>query len=268
MNLRLFLQARALAFLRLQAKRRILNSSDEIPDVSPKRWPESLRNPQQFYLECFRYFHLALPPQLREHRAYFARRKRGFGEDAFHVMWLLLFQEFRPGNFLEIGVYRGQVLSLVSLLAKLHGAKCDVHGIAPFSSHGDRVSKYRGGIDYYEDTLQNFEYFGLPKPNLLRALSTDKQALDLISSRPWDMMYIDGSHDYEIAKKDWEVCARNVNPNGIIVLDDAGLTTVYRPSVLGTGGHPGPSQVAAEIKPDRFNEILQVGHNRVFQRLA
>jgi len=43
-------------------------------------------------------------------------------------------QQFAPGSFLEIGVYRGQVLSLISLLAKLEQKHCDIAGISPFSS--------------------------------------------------------------------------------------------------------------------------------------
>ena len=266
MNLKLFVLARLLSIRRRLAKRRILRNPREIPDLHAERWPDSLCKPQEFYRDCFRYFHLALPHQLQEHRRYFDKSRRGFGEDAFHVMWFLLFRHFQPRNFLEIGVYRGQVLSLLSLLAKLRGTECEVYGIAPFSSAGDQVSKYAGSLDYYRDTLNNFDHFGLPKPNLLKALSTDEQAINLVSSRSWDLIYIDGNHDYEVAKRDWDLCARNVTPGGLVVLDDAGITTSYTPSILGTRGHPGPSRVAAEINPDAFKEILQVGHNRVFQR--
>lgn len=267
-NPRRFILARLQSFRQQLAKQRILRSSSGTLNISVEHWAESTQDPNRFYLDCFRYFHsAALPCELQQHRHYFTRRKRGFGEDAFHVMWLMLFRHFRPGNFLEIGIYRGQVLSLVSLLAKLNGAKCDVYGIAPFSSTGDQVSKYPGSIDYYRDTLNNFDRFDLPRPTLLKAFSTDEAALNLVSSRAWDMMYIDGNHDYAIAKKDWELCSRNVRQNGIIVLDDAGISTGYSPPIFATRGHPGPSQVAAEIERDRFKEILQVGHNRVFQRL-
>jgi predicted O-methyltransferase YrrM len=90
----------------------------------------------------------------------------------------------------------------------------------------------------------------------------------LISKRPWSMVYIDGNHDYEIARKDWEACARSVKQDGIIVLDDAGLTTSFRPPGFATKGHPGPSRLAEEIDRKCFREILQVGHNRVFQKIA
>jgi hypothetical protein len=266
-NLPRFVLARLQSLRQQLAKRRMLRSSSGALNLSVERWPESTQDPNRFYLDCFRYFHsAALPCELQQHRHYFTRRKRGFGEDAFHVMWFLLFREFRPRNFLEIGVYRGQVISLVSLLAKLHDTACDVYGVAPFSSEGDQVSKYPTHIDYFKDTLTNFARFGLPPPSLLKAFSTDEPALQLISSRAWDMIYIDGNHDYSIAKRDWEACSKNLKPGGIIVLDDSALTTRYEPPTFATAGHSGPSRVAAEIESRAFAEILQVGHNRVFQR--
>ncbi|MDB6016924.1 MAG: hypothetical protein JWR19_1413 [Pedosphaera sp.] len=231
-------------------------------------WGRSLASPTEFYLDCFRFFHQRLAPELREHRHYFEQERRGFGEDAMHVMWFLLFREFKPASFLEIGVYRGQVVSLAALLARLNGIGCLTQGISPFSPAGDRVSKYERDVDYLEDTLLNFRHFALPRPELLKAFSTDPAAVALIRSRQWEMIYIDGNHDYEVVCKDWAVCSESVKPGGIIVLDDAGLTTMYKPPLFATGGHPGPSRMAGEIDRNQFREILQVGHNRVFQKIA
>jgi hypothetical protein len=246
--------------------------SKQLPRISLERanWDQSLRDPTGFYFECLRYFYHQLPLEVTKHRAYFHNvpgKRRGFGEDAFHVMWHLLFQEFKPANFLEIGVFRGQTLSLAAVCARMSGHLCDVHGISPFTAAGDAVSKYRQDIDYYQDTLANFDHFRLPHPELLKAYSTDPIALELIASRKWDMIYIDGNHDYEVVEKDWEACSKGLKPGGLIVLDDAGLTTVFHPpSFAATRGHPGPSRVAQEINRSQFRELLQVGHNRVFQK--
>jgi hypothetical protein len=181
-------------------------------------------------------------------------------------MWFLLYREFQPKSFLEIGVYRGQMLSLLALLQKQWTGVVDVTGISPFTPLGDSVSRYPEDIDYLADTLQNFERFNLPPPHLVRALSTDREAVNHIVSRRWDCIYIDGGHDYETVKADWEVCSRSLAPNGIIVFDDAALHTSYRPPPFAIKGHPGPSRVAAEVDRTRFREILQVGHNYVFQK--
>jgi hypothetical protein len=238
-----------------------------IGKIDPDHFPDSLKDPDAYYRRAFQDFHRTIPEELRAHRAYYGIDRRGFGEDAFHTMWWRLIRRFKPENFLEIGVYRGQVVSLVALLARIEGINCDVTGISPFSSAGDSVSQYRSDLDYRLDTLKHFKHFSLPEPTLVNAYSTDSEALAVIASRQWDMIYIDGNHDYDIVVKDWEACSKAVKPGGIIILDDSGLSTAYQPPAFATGGHPGPSRLASEIAPGYFKEILQVGHNRVFQYL-
>ncbi len=252
-----------------RVKRAILKQMDSAAlEIQRSDWRDSLSHPTEFYLRCFGFFHLQLPISLKEHRAYFSQSRRGFGEDAFHVMWFLLFREFRPLNFLEIGVYRGQTLSLAAMLQQQNSLKPAVTGISPFESAGDSVSRYRRDVDYFQDTLINFQQFDLPAPELLKAYSTDERAADMISSQRWDCIYIDGNHDYEIVLQDWQNCAQALADGGIIVLDDSGLTTEYQPPIFSTEGHPGPSRMAQEIDRSKFREILQVGHNRVFQKIG
>jgi hypothetical protein len=248
-----------------------VSSQSPAMGLDSAQWAESLKNPTAFYFECLRYFHQQLPKELRLHRAYFhnvSSNRRGFGENPFHVMWFLLFKEFKPSNYLEIGVFRGQTISLAALCARMLSSPCEVYGISPFSSAGDSVSRYRRDIDYYQDTLTNFDYFHLPHPHLLRAYSTDPAAAELIGSKEWAMIYIDGNHEYDVAAKDWEICSKHVKSGAIIVLDDAALTTSFHPPpYAATRGHPGPSRLAQEIDRSKFRELLQVGHNRVFQKI-
>jgi predicted O-methyltransferase YrrM len=244
-----------------------LLATDFIQLIKPDDFASSLGDPTAYYKRAFQDFHRTVPAELRAHRDYYRIDRRGFGEDAFHTMWWRLVREFKPQSFLEIGVYRGQVVSLIALLSKLEGNPCEITGISPFSSSGDSVSKYRSDLNYLEDTLAHFKHFGLPEPALVNAFSTDPEALEVIASRPWDMIYIDGNHDYDVVVKDWNACSNAIRPGGIIILDDSGLTTAYRPPAFSTAGHPDPSRLASEIDPKRFKEILQVGHNRVFQHL-
>lgn len=230
-------------------------------------WGRSLSDPTSYYLDCVRYFHGPhFPEELKQHRGYFVKDQRGFGEDAFHVMWWMLFRKMRPKHFLEIGVYRGQTISLAGLLQRMMKIDGSVAGISPFSSAGDSVSRYQTRVDYLQDTQSNFRTFALPAPDLLRAYSTDQIAIKRINQVKWDAIYIDGNHDYEIAKADWSACSASINTGGLIILDDSALATAYRPPRFATAGHPGPSKLATEIDRAEFCEILQVGHNRVFQR--
>jgi hypothetical protein len=230
-------------------------------------WGRSLADPTGYYLDCVRYFHGPhFPEELKKHRRYFLQDQRGFGEDAFHVMWWMLFREMRPKRFLEIGVYRGQTISLAALLHRTLGIEGSVTGISPFSPAGDSVSTYRENLDYLQDTQLNFHVFGLPAPELVRAYSTDQIAANRIRQEALDAVYIDGNHDYEVAKADWSTCSGSLRAGGIIVLDDSAIGTAYNPPRFATAGHPGPSQLATDIDPKGFREILRVGHNRVFQK--
>jgi len=237
--------------------------------LAPDAWNRSVTEPTEFYLECLRSFQIELPVALQRHRTYFSEpgKARGFGEHAFHTMWDLLLREFKPPSFLEIGVFRGQTISLVTLWSRLNKAPCEVWGISPFSGAEDSVSKFPQGLDYLKDTLLNFDHFGLPHPRLVRAFSTDPEALQTIQSRRWDMIYIDGNHDEDIVRKDWDNCSASIKPGGIIVLDDSGLGTTYRAPCFAFAGWPGPSRIAQEIDRSAFRELMQVGHNRVFQKL-
>jgi len=234
-----------------------------------RSWPRSLTDPTGYYLDCVRLFHgEGFPTSLKQHRTYFAAGRRGFGEDAFHVMWWMLFREFRPARFLEIGVYRGQTLSLAALLQRELGVPGSVTGISPFTSSGDSVSRYREEVDYLTDTKANFAHFNLPEPELVRAFSTDMAAKERVACQSWDAIYIDGSHDYEVARADWDLCAAHLATEGVIVLDDSAMNTAYQPPAFATAGHPGPSRLASEIGSGSFCEVLRVGHNRVFQKTA
>lgn len=252
-----------------RAENRLLSTFPDIADdIARSQWAESLTEPSKFYARCFHYFHQRLPEPVRLHRAYFETDNRGFGEKSFHVLWFLLFREFRPESFLEIGVFRGQTLSLAALLARHFKSDCFIQGISPFTAAGDSVSQYPSDVFFYEDTLANFRHFSLPAPALLKSFSNDAPAVEVIASREWSCIYIDGNHDYEIARQDWELCAAHLCCGGLLVLDDSGLNTDYVPPAFATAGHPGPSRLAQEIDRSAFVEILQVGHNRVFRKLS
>jgi len=236
-------------------------------DISRDCWEWGLEHRTEFYLRAHRYFHTALPRSLVEHRLYYRQDQRSFGEDAFHSLWYQLYINFQPRRVLEIGLYRGQTISLWTLLARHFHRNCSVHGISPLTPAGDSDTAYLKTVDYEQDIKSHFEHFQLPLPNLCRAYSTDPAAHALIASGDWDWIYIDGNHDYDIAKQDWTHCRMAVKPGGLIIFDDAALETGYKNPSFAFPGHPGPSRLIREIDPAQFREIVAVGHNRVFQKI-
>jgi predicted O-methyltransferase YrrM len=220
----------------------------------------------ELYAYIHHYYHQLALPCLRLHRQYFLKNQRGFGEDAFHAMWWLLLREFKPKKCLEIGVYRGQVISLWALIGELLAQPISVHGISPFQPWGDAVSAYRDDVDYWQDTLESFRFFHLPPPVLVRALSSEPAAVAHIAQGGWDLVYIDGSHDFEVALADYQLCYQHLQSGGLLVLDDASADTEYHPRRYSFAGHPGPSRVAKEYASKEMEFLGAVGHNNVFRK--
>lgn len=225
------------------------------------------RNRNAMYAYMHHYLLYLAPDEIREHRRYYSQSNRGFGEDAFHAMWWTLLREYRPRLALEIGVYRGQVTSLMGLIAKMCNYSCEVHGISPFSAAADGVSAYLEDIDYLQDTLASNRLFGLPDPCFLEAFSTDAAAIEHIRSKQWDLIYIDGNHDYDVARADYDVCRDALVKGGLLVMDDSSLYTDYAAPKFAFAGHPGPSRVVQERAFNELQFLGGVGHNNVFRKI-
>ena len=218
------------------------------------------------YAYMHHYFRERAPRFLKEHRRYFRKEARGFGEDAFHAMWWLLWREFQPTQVLEIGVYRGQVISLWTLLSKMLHMPSAVHGISPLTSLGDSGSSYDDSIDYEADILRSFRTLDLDPPLLIRSVSTDPAAVSHIRKHEWDLIYIDGGHDFEVVLEDYTNAHAALKVDGLLVLDDAAWAIEFDPPSYAFRGHPGPSRVAAEYAMKEMNFLGAVGHNLVFRR--
>ena len=216
------------------------------------------------YNELDQFYYQHLPLDLVAHRRYFSKFSRGFGENAFHSMWYLLFSEFKPIHCLEIGVYRGQVITLWAILANKLNIQSEISCVSPFSAAGDNVSTYRTDINYLQDTIVNHHHFKISLPKFCTEFSNSKKAHDFIAEKKWDLIYIDGSHEEQIVQQDFEIAFANLADNGIIILDDSSLYFDYQPSKTSFAGHPGPSKVTQELVIRHMSLFGGVGHNNIF----
>jgi predicted O-methyltransferase YrrM len=234
-------------------------------DLSFSEAAANFQSRNLLYAYLHQYFYHQLPQALRTHREYFALENRGFGEEAFHSMWYLILREFKPKTFLEIGVFRGQVISLWALTSHLLGYSAAVHCISPFTSIGDSVSRYRD-MNFLDDVLDNFRHFNLPAPNYLKSLSTDEAALAYMRGRQFDCIYIDGGHEYEVVLSDYRNSVAALNSGGILVMDDSSLYTDFNPPAFSFAGHPGPSKVARDFADHELEFLAGVGHQNVYRK--
>jgi hypothetical protein len=212
----------------------------------------------------FKFIWLA-PQWLKKHRRYFSSKQRGFGEKPFHSAWQEVFLKFEPKKVLEIGVYRGQVISLWQLIAQRTAMDIEVYGISPLQETGDSVSKYVK-IDYESDIENNFNQFNLVAPNLIKALSTDFTAREFIESKEWDLIYIDGSHDFDVVLQDFKLALANLKNHGVLCFDDSSLYLDFEIKGI-FKGHPGPSRVVRDFAMKEMKHLMTVGHNNFFVKI-
>lgn len=225
-------------------------------------------NNMELYSSMFYYFHKYLDKDLKKIRGYFNSEFRGFGEDAFFSIWYFIFQFLKPKNVLEIGVYRGQCLVLFQTLSDKFNLDCNVSGVSPFSNIGDEYSEYLE-LDYIDDIHKSFKYFGLEYPNLEKGLSQDKNIVSYIQAKKWDLIYVDGSHDYDIVIKDLRLSVNHLNKGGILAIDDSNKNKDFNSkiiqskfNILSTEGHEGPTLALDDLLQERndIKKFISIGH--------
>jgi hypothetical protein len=227
---------------------------------------------------------------LKEHRDWVEANAWGFGLRSFHYMWLLIIdyiQRTWPGlnNLLEIGVYKGQVLSLWALCSAKLGAPTDLYAISPFSGSVPQSRalrrlktlfspRYRRLFkeanaypdrDYLADCATIFNRFDLPfeAVHTIRGSSLDSTVHAQVAQTTFSVVYIDGDHRYAAVQSDIRRYATRLRSGGLLVMDDSACEL--------PGTFPkGLIQVsrAAQIIPSLgFQNVLNVAHNRIYVRL-
>jgi hypothetical protein len=229
-------------------------------------------------------------PLLRKHRDFIEQNNWGFGDRAFHYLWWLLLvdarQLFNPLRALEIGVYKGQVISLWSLICK--ELKCDVSitAISPFEGNTKVFSRierklrlafdtsYReaakaGNLyvksDYVADVRRVFSLFALDEGELrlIKGCSNESAVSAQVQGERFSIVYIDGDHSFSGVRSDIDTYAPLVEGGGYLVMDDASF---FLPGTGFFKGVEGVSRACEEIPTYGFVNVLNVGHNRVYRK--
>jgi hypothetical protein len=228
---------------------------------------------------------------LKEHRDYIEANNLGFGERAFHFMWLLLINEIAEKNLnkniLEIGVFKGQVISLWALLGRHLNIDLNITGITPLEGNPPakssilrsllfRISKkYRkdvlSGNLYKDEDYRNiikgvFDNFGLnlAAVQIIKGFSTDADVLATVAKNQYAIIYVDGDHTFEGVTADIINYSPLVQKGGFLVMDDAACNI---PGTAYWKGHKSVSDACEIIEDSGFINIINVGHNRVYKKI-
>ena len=229
-------------------------------------------------------------PLLASHRRYVEEGRLGFGDPAFHSMWqsLLAAAQDRFGSVdtLEIGVFKGQVVSLWALLAQTYGWRLRIYAITPFEgqplpgarwwrSLNARINPWfrqrlRSGDFYpdddYEKTVRRlFAHFQLDfdRVRWIRGYSQAPEVLAAVRTDRFHVIYVDGGHTFEAAGADIANFGPKVVTGGWLVMDDAACDL---PGTAFWKGHESVSRACRQLPALGFKNVLNVGHNRVFEK--
>ncbi|MGV3464694.1 MAG: class I SAM-dependent methyltransferase [Heyndrickxia sp.] len=231
-------------------------------------------------------------PFLKKHRDHIEKNNLGFGERAFQYMWFLLVKDVynRKGNnikALEIGVFKGQIISLWKLIEKNLNINIDVTGITPLEGNPKSNNKllhkiksflskkyindinagnHYDNLDYLsiiKNLFYNFE-LDFTSVNIIKGYSNNLEIRNAIEDERYDIVYIDGDHSYEGATFDIINYSKQLKKDGFLVVDDASCNI---PGSVFWKGHQSVSDACKHIDTSKFKNILNVGHNRIFQKL-
>jgi hypothetical protein len=207
---------------------------------------------------------------LREHRNWVFANAFGYGARPLHWMWKIIVRDLpQRFKFLEIGVYMGQIVSLVSLLTKACNKEGVIIGITPLTNAGDKYSQHPN-VNYREAINRIYDQFGIARDYLqiIEGFSNDERVIaEAQAVGPFDVIYVDGCHDYEVVKSDIDRYSSMVKIDGLLVIDDASNNL----RMLGTyrGLEDVSKAVSDTVERDvRFRHLFAVGHNRVWRRVS
>jgi hypothetical protein len=212
---------------------------------------------------------------LKAHRDFVEKNFYGFGDRSFHWLWKLLVDEMPPEfRFLEIGVYCGQMLSLVPLVAREQGKRCQALGVTLLSAFSGKTGEFPPfpDVDYLEKIKDIHREFGLlfcPWEGLIVGDSTGSEVQARAANRgPFDIVYVDGCHEYDYVERDLRAYGEMVKAGGYLVVDDASCR-LHIPWGMFSGIEPVSRATEKVIvnHPEIWQECLVVMHNRVFLRI-
>ncbi len=206
-------------------------------------------------------------PFLKSYRDWIEANAFGFGERCFLWMWKRIVDEMPEDfTFLEIGVFRGQILAIVEYLADKAAKDATRYGITPLdSSDGHWESDYAADINRVHEQFKIMKGY-----QILKGSSTDPAIIATAKKiHGIDIIYIDGGHAYDVVKSDIEHYGPLVKPGGYLVIDDCN-NRLDMPDGYFRGIESVSKAVDEVFPPFTKNEdweyIGSVVHNRILRR--
>jgi len=204
--------------------------------------------------------------ELSTHRKWVRDHVFGMGEDAFHWVWKLLVDEMRNDfRFLEIGCHKCQVISLIRILSNRASKNANIFGITPMNGAGTGWTE----DDYQGDIQKLHDKFNIEYPNLYRGFSQEEEAVNFANQNSlFDIVYIDGSHEYNDVEADLNNYAPLVYRGGFLVMDDCCNDLNFAPTGHFAGIQPVTDAFLDYMKEhgEKWDFVFNIEHIRVMKR--
>ena len=206
---------------------------------------------------------------LQDIRGYFEEHY-GFAQNSWLPYWQAIFRSCNIENFLDVGVNSGQFSLLSKYLGKKFNKGVNVWSISPFTGVGDKYSTYEE-----KDYLKVFEFacdhFGMSIKdfNIIKGLSQDQEVKNQVKSVGYDLIYLDGSHDYEIVKQDIQYYVFELlKSGGIVIFDDCNSYIPFGGTLAHKQGYPDVERAVSELMDDNdeYELLFKITHNKIFRR--
>lgn len=207
-------------------------------------------------------------PILKDLRDFVEQNAFGFGERSFLQLHRMLIQSFEQKDLtvMEIGVFRGQILSCWGLLKCLCKKDIRIIGVTPLDSSDNHWES-----DYALDIQIISDLFGLPYPEIIKGSSLDKEVIKKCKDLSLNILYIDGFHSYDAVISDIKNYSPLVKVGGYMIIDDSAnnMKCCYNGRFWGIQPvSDGVDSILPPITPnEEWQYIGNIIHNRIWQRV-
>lgn len=208
-------------------------------------------------------------PWLDGHREWIVNNFWGMGDKPHWWMWKMLVEQMPESfKFLEVGVYRGSIISLVARISQELSKHAGVYAVTLLNPTNDGTHSYDDSeFGYAHDiaTIFNVQAPGSPHPYLYVGRSQDAKVLERTAKTgPYDIVYIDAGHTYDDVRADLDHYRPMVRPGGFLVTDDSAFYHAV-PYWKGFESVARAVRDTVEVDPE-WVELFGITHNRVFYK--
>jgi predicted O-methyltransferase YrrM len=168
-------------------------------------------------------------PEFSETVSFFRRSPsadRSLLTDVGQALLFSLIRNLRPAHVVEIGTYKGGTAEGLSRALHANGAGT-LHTISPHDAErfGPLFAQWP------EELRRHTVYY--PVDSMMFFMQADEKQLR------FDLVLVDGHHDYEFANFDIQSAARRLMPGGFIAIDNVAQAGPYRATCEFLAAHPG-----------------------------